>query len=86
MQLSQQKISPEVLRSCCGSGAVSLSCLRTQLESLLRGKHTQTILILSVRVSTTKDEMYSVAVSPTDQELHGTLCHTLQSKGHVKLV
>ena len=33
MQLSQQKVSPEVLRSCCGSGAVSLSCLRTHTTS-----------------------------------------------------
>ena len=33
MQLSQQKISPEVLRSCCVSGAVSLSCLRTHTTS-----------------------------------------------------
>ena len=54
-------------------------------KSAARQTHTDDPWVLNalVRVSTTKEEIYSISYSTTDQELHSTLCHTLQSKGHV---
>ena len=54
-------------------------------KSVARQTHTDDLWVFNtlVRVSTTKEDMYSITTSSTDQELHSTLSDTVQSLGHV---